>query len=305
MKPGIEVVVPSRALVGEGPVWDPLEENLLWVDILNGEVHRFNPRSGADSVLSVDTHVGAVATTGGRGLILATTDGFGHLDEVTGELTELAVVDPRPSHRMNDGTVDSRGRFWAGTMGYEPKAGTAALYRLNTDLTTVVTLSGIGLSNGLGWSPADDVFYYIDSLTQRISAFDWDPESGIISRARTLVEVPQSDGSPDGLAVDSDGCLWVGMFGGSAVNRYTPDGWLERRLSVPTSGVTCAEFGGSDLSTLFITTATYGKSDREIEEDPIAGSVLAVDVGVCGMAPNHYTGELPSEVASTSGPVTV
>jgi sugar lactone lactonase YvrE len=298
MESDIEVAVPARAYVAEGPLWDGETQTLIWVDILDGHIHRFDPSTGADSSVRVDTHVGAAVTTAGPQLLLAVTDGFALLDEATAALTEIAVVDPRPTHRMNDGTVDSRGRFWAGTMGYEPKLGTAALFRLDTDFSTQVMISGVGLSNGLGWSPADDAFYYVDSVTQTIRSYSWDPDTGTISNAKVLVDVPDSDGAPDGLAVDVDGCLWVAMFGGGSVHRYTPDGRLDRRLDLPTRGITCVEFGGAELSTLYITTATYGMSPQELDSDPLAGFVFAAEVGAQGLPAHAFAGDVTPLLAS-------
>ncbi len=284
----IDVVLRSRALVGESPVWDDRTQTLIWVDILASEFHRCDPARGEDIVHNVGTHVGAAVLTSGVEVLLAVRDGFSAFNEQTGALTSIALVETRSDHRMNDGAVDSAGRFLAGTMGYEPQPGSASLYALEPDLSVRELLSGLGLSNGLGWSPADDLFYFIDSLTHRVVAYPWDRHEGIVGDARIVVEIDAALGLPDGLSVDVDGCLWVGLFGGGAVNRYTPEGQLDRRIDIPTSGVTCPELGGTDGRTLFVATSSYGMTPQELAGDPLAGALFATSVSTPGLPVSRF-----------------
>jgi sugar lactone lactonase YvrE len=287
---GVEVVLAARAVLGEGPVWDPHTGTLLWVDIQRerGQVHRLSPDTGTDSVTEVGQPVGSVAWRRAGGLVLARRDGFALTD---GGAPELVPVEAdRPDQQMNDGACDSRGRFWAGTASVSRRRGTSALYRLGPDRRVEVVLTGVSMSNGLGWSPDDRLFYYVDSATQRLDVFDADPDTGDLSGRRTLVEVPRSLGIPDGLTVDADGCVWLAIWGAGAVHRYTPAGVLDGVLRVPARNVTSCTFGGPGLSDLFVTSATQGLTDRQLAEQPLAGAVFAARPGVGGLPPYGFAG---------------
>jgi sugar lactone lactonase YvrE len=189
---------------------------------------------------------------------------------------------------MNDGKCDGAGRFWAGTMS--PERGDARLYRLDPDRSVRTMVEGVTCSNGLGWSLDERTMYYIDTPTRRIDAFDYDAPTGDISRRRTLIEVPREHGSPDGMALDESGCLWVAFWGGGAVRRYTPQGVLDRTVEVDATNVTSCAFGGSDRSELYITTAGGKPSPAEREARPHAGGVFVTRPGVKGMPVSAFAG---------------
>ena len=220
LSPGVEL--------GEGPVWDDRQGVLIWVDIWAGEVHSYEPASGRDTAIGVGQPVGAAVPRRSGGLVLAVRDGFAFLDP-DGRLTSVAEVEAaNPGNRMNDGKCDRHGRFWAGTMAGDARPGAGALYRLDPDLSVTKVLDGVTVSNGLAWSLDDRTMYYIDTPTQRVDAFDYDLASGTIENRRPLIEIPEEAGSPDGMTIDAEGFLWVALFGGRAVRRYSPDGRLER-----------------------------------------------------------------------------
>ncbi len=289
----VELLVDARAIVGEGPIWDPRDNRLIWVDIMGHKVHRYDPASGQDEAFDVGQPVGAAATRASGGLVLAVHDGFATLDLATGRVELLAPVEQDiPHNRMNDGRVDSAGRFWAGTMPYEwqERVGQGALYRLNADHTVERIFGGVTISNGIDWSPDDRLMYYVDSPTQRMEVFDYDAASGAISNRRTLVEIPSEVGLPDGLTVDAEGYIWLAVWGGWRIQRYSPDGRLDREVRLPVSQGSSCCFGGPDLMDLYITSATSGLAEAQLRQEPHAGALWRCRPGVKGKAPHSYKG---------------
>jgi sugar lactone lactonase YvrE len=298
------VPVPCSAAPGqlsEGPGWDRARGELLWVDIVASRLHRGRPRGEGplDELppMQFDRHVGAAVPAAAGGYVLAAGGGFLFVDE-RGVVAELAQ--PEAGHRevrMNDGACDPQGRFWAGTMAYDETPGAGVLYRLELDGTCTTVLEGLTISNGIGWSPDATEMYLADSGTARVDAFDFDPPSGAVSRRRTIIEVAAGDGVPDGLTVDAEGNLWVALWGGRALRRYTPDGRCLATLVMSVDCPTSCGFGGPDGATLFITTAREGLSDEDIARQPDAGRVFRVDgLGVSGPPCAPYRGPLPDGV---------
>jgi len=277
-----ELVLDAHAQLGEGATWDAAGGRLVWVDILRGQAHRFDPAAAGDRAVDVGQHVGTAVPRARGGLLLALRDGFATLDD-DGALRWIARVEAdRPGNRMNDGKCDPRGRFWAGTMAYDETPGAGSLYRLDPDGTVTTMLTGVTISNGLAWSADQRTMWYIDTPTHGVDAFDFDAEAGTIANRRRVVAVPEADGSPDGMTVDHDGCLWVAMWGGAAVRRYRPDGTLDTVVALPVSQVTSAAFGGGRADELYVTSAREGLSDEQLAAQPHAGALFRVRPGVTG-----------------------
>jgi len=277
-----------RAELGEGPIWDPVDACLYFVDILRGRVHRYDPDTGTSRVYAVDRKVGAVGLCATGDLILAVQGGFTRLDQTTGRTTVIAEVDAdRPDLRMNDGKCDPLGRFWAGTMALDERRGAGALYRLDPDGRVHTMRREVTISNGLDWT-GDGRMYYIDSPTQRVDVFDFDGASGAIENRRPFVRIPVEEGTPDGLTLDADGFVWVALWGGGAVHRYTPDGRLNMVVHVPARYPTSCTFGGADLGDLFITTASVKLTEQERAEQPHAGGLFHARPGAKGRAPHRF-----------------
>ena len=267
---------------GEGPVWSPRWGGLQWVDMFAGDVLSLaddgsvRRRHVADLVAAMRPRVsGGTVYAVERGLLLEGADGL---------LEPLPLWD-RPDVRMNEGACDPDGRFWAGSMAYDRTQGAASLYRVGPDRRVETALTGITISNGLGWSPDGTLAYYNDTATHEVSVFDYDPEAGLTNR-RTLVRVAD-DGSPDGLTVDADGGIWTAIADQGAVHRYTPHGRLDEVVEVPATKVTSCTFGGEDLDQLFITTS---QEDVDTSQDPNAGSLFRAEVGVRGMPVLEFAG---------------
>lgn len=270
----VEVALGARAVLGEGPGWDPATGRLVWVDILSSEVHLFDPDSGRDVVQPTPQHVGAARPRAGGGLVLNLRDGVG-LRDVDGGFRWL-LHDPVPDRRGNEAVVDPRGHLWAGTMRYDEAPGGGTLSRIAPDGTATPVLDSVTVSNGTGWSPDGRLMYYADSPTRRVDVFDSDPDTGEVIGRRTFAEIEPGAGFPDGMAVDADGCLWVALWDGGAVRRYTPDGRLDREVAVPARRPTAVAFGGPDLADLYVTTARIGLDEETLAAEPLSGSVLVV-----------------------------
>jgi len=267
---------------GEGPVWSPRWGGLRFVDMLDGDVLTLREDGGVDH-RSVGKVAAVVRPRRGGGAVIGVERGF-VLEEPDGTLTRLPDLWTHDRVRMNEGGCDPDGRFYCGSMAYDQTTGAGSLYRLDPDLAVHTVLDGVTVSNGLEWSPDGRLAYYNDTGTHQVSVFDYDAESGLTGR-RTFVDMP--DGRPDGLTVDAEGGVWVALFGGSAVHRYTADGALDAVVEVGARQVTACTFGGEDLSRLFITTS---RENLEPDDDPLAGALFAADVGVRGLPVREFAG---------------
>ncbi|MFJ3942419.1 SMP-30/gluconolactonase/LRE family protein [Streptomyces griseoaurantiacus] len=266
----VEVAVRAEAELGEGPTWDAAAGRLLWLDILRSQVHTLDPVSGHRTVRTTEQHVGAVKPRAGGGLVLNLRDGIGLVD-TAGDFRWLRH-EPVPGRRGNDAAVAPDGSLWAGTMRYDEATGGGTLSRITGDGAAEVVLDDVTVSNGTGWSPDGRLMYYIDTPTRRIDVFDHDPATGRVSGRRPLATVEDGAGYPDGLTVDADGCVWVALWDGAAVRRYTPSGELDRVVPLPVPRVTACAFGGPELTDLYITTARVGLSPAP----PLAGSLMVL-----------------------------
>jgi sugar lactone lactonase YvrE len=276
-----EVLIDVRAALGEGPRWDAARQRLLWVDIEGRALHAWD--GSRDRALPVGARVGAAAPTAGAGVLVALADRLALVGE-SGALRDLVALPHGAEHRLNDGVCDDQGRFWVGSMRIDEAPGEAALYRYDgVDLVTILT--GVSLSNGIGWSPDRTRMYYVDSPTQRIDVFDYDGEA---RNRRPFATIDDGDGTPDGLAVDDEGGVWLSLWGGSSVRRYDPSGRLDATVEVAAERVTASCFGGDDGRTMFITTAAPD------------GRVYVCEPGVSGPAAAPFCSTAPSDAEPTS-----
>lgn len=275
-----QVPVPVAEL-GEGALWDRESGSLYWVDSPAGLVHRLD--EGRHRHWDAGQSVGCVVTRASGGLVLAAGHGFLALDPATGTVSPLAAAEPdKPGNHMNDGACDRAGRFYAGSMADDETPGNGALYRLDPDHSITRLITGVGISNGIGWSPDNQLMYYVDSLAHSIDVFDYDAATGAISGRRPLASVGKADVVPDGLAVDAGGSVWVALWGGSVVQRYSQGGQLTGEVRLPAAHVTSCAFAGADLDQLYITTAAGPGSS--------AGGLFTCPAGVAGLPAHPYRG---------------
>jgi sugar lactone lactonase YvrE len=293
--PDVKVWSATPGRLSEGPRWHLERQELLWVDILGSQMHRgtLSPDGALERIvtISVDRHIGAVAPAEGGGYVLAAGPGYLFVHD-DGAVHELAQPEAgRTDVRMNDGACDPQGRFWAGTMAYDESPGAGTLYRLELDGSCTTMLTGLTISNGIGWSPDASTMYLNDSGTGRVDAFRFDGPSGAISDRRTLVQISEPGVAPDGLTVDDEGGIWVALWNGGAVHRYAPDGSLLTSVQLPVERPTSCAFGGPERETLFVTSARTGLDDDALIRQPHAGKVFAIDgLGVRGLPCQPYRG---------------
>ncbi|MFD5946906.1 SMP-30/gluconolactonase/LRE family protein [Streptomyces collinus] len=277
-----EVAVRAEAELGEGPTWDATAGRLLWIDILGSRLHTYDPATGRRTVRRTEQHIGAVKPCADGGLVLNLRDGIGLLDP--DDRFRWLHHEPVPGRRANDAAVAPDGALWAGTMRYDEAPGGGTLSRVTGGGTVEAVLDDVAVSNGTGWSPDGRLMYYIDSPTRRVDVFDY--ADGRISGRRTLAVIEEGAGFPDGLTVDAEGCVWVALWQGSAVRRYTPGGELDRVIELPVPLVTACAFGGPDLTDLYITTARTGLTGPPA----LAGSLFVVPGAGKGLAQPAFAG---------------
>lgn len=277
-----EVAVRAEATLGEGPTWDAAAGRLIWIDILGSRINTYDPVSGRRTSRTTEQHVGAVKPRAAGGLVLNLRDGVGLLDP--DDSFRWLHHEPVPGRRANDAAVAPDGSLWAGTMYYDETPGGGTLSRVTGDGSSEVVLDDVTVSNGTGWSPDGRLMYYIDSPTRRVDVFDF--VDGRARGRRPFVEIEEGAGFPDGLTVDADGCVWVALWDGAAVRRYTPDGELDCVIELPTPRVTACAFGGAGLTDLYVTTARVGLSAPH----PVAGSLLVVPGAGKGLPQPAFSG---------------
>ncbi len=225
------------------------------------------------------------------GLVVALKSGFGVFDPTTGmvDMINPAEAD-RLDNRFNDGRCDREGRFFSGSLTYSEDKPVGSLWRLDIDHSATSVFNGITVSNGLCFSPRGDIMYFVDTPTRQIRSFDYDQTTGTPANPRILVETDPDGGWPDGSITDSEGCIWNAEWDGARVVRYTPDGAIDRVVSIPARRATCAAFGGPDLKTLYVTSAWDRMSKDERRAWPLSGDLFAIDVDIAGLPDPKYLG---------------
>lgn len=279
----VEPIGNYRAKWGEGPIWD--RDRLLYVDIEGHHVISFDPASGGEKITEVGERVGTVVPRQNGGLVIAGDHGFSFLDEESGELTPIADPEPeKADNRFNDGKCAPDGHFFAGTISLVKKEGDAALYRLSPGLEVSKAYGPVTNSNGIVWSADGATCYYIDTPTKQVLAFDY--ADGLLTNPRTVVAMNHLEASPDGMAIDENGMLWIAFCHGACVTCFDPvSGYEEERIELPCLETTACTFGGKDLRDLYVTTGIH-KSEKEEE----AGRLFVVrGLGVAGL-PSHAFG---------------
>ena len=288
---GPEVVSGIICELGEGPLWDDSKKQICWVDILNGNIHEWCPKTDALNTISVGQMIGAMAISNQQNYIAALKDGFGFVNRKTGKVDMITNPESDvPENRFNDGKCDPAGRFWAGTMPIAEDKPSGSLYVLDASLNVRKKESNISVSNGLAWSPDHKTMYFIDSPTRKVVGYDYDKESGKLDNKRTVITIAEEDGFPDGMTIDHEGMLWVAHWGGWQVARYDPEtGKKLMSITMPVSQVTSCAFGGETMEDLYITSAKKGLSKEELEKQPLAGSLFVVrNCGHRGVPAYHF-----------------
>jgi L-arabinonolactonase len=288
----IEIVVDVKTTLGEGPVWDVEQQRLYWIDSFDGRVHRCTDDGRELRAWDVGQKIGSMALRkNGDAAIVALQNGLYNLDLPTGDL--VLIVDPepgRPNNRLNDGKVDRQGRFIVGSMDTQEDQASAKLYRLDPDLSLHTLDEGIIVSNGPCWSPNGETFYFADTWSGEIWAYDYDNTTGAVANRRSFAQVDTSSGGgADGCTVDAEGCLWQALVYAGKLVRYTPDGQVDRVIEMPVKKVTSLTFGGPNLDTLYVTSMAKPPLPRFPEDGQQRGALFAITgLGVKGIAEKRF-----------------
>jgi sugar lactone lactonase YvrE len=274
-----KLIFDAKAKLGEGPAWDAATQTLYWVDILNKHIY-----AGNELLVELDELVGFAVPCKNGHLLVGKRFQFVDLDPATKQETILATLDSEIStNRLNDGKCDPAGRLIGGTMDMNETDPNGKLYSFDGKQTTPL-LDKITISNGLAWSPDHKTFYYIDTPTREVKAFDYDLASGQIANPRAAIELGDTPGWPDGMTSDTDGNLWIAMWGGAQVTKWDPNrGKLLDQFAVPALHTSCPVFGGKDMNELYITSARKGMSEAELIEYPLSGGLFKIETNVTGM----------------------
>ena len=291
-----EPVGDVAAVLGEGPYWRPEDDALLWVDVVRGHLHMTRVQLGETTTIELDTVSaafpavgGGIVTAGGYRLMLrATRPGEGWAGRI------IAEAPARDGVRFNDASVDPAGRVWVGSMDIKEKEPLGTLYRLDSGGTLTPVVKGATVSNGIGWSPDGTRMYYNDSPLRRIDMFDYDQATGEAYQGRMFADLSGADGFPDGLTVDADGYVWVAMFAGGALRRFTPAGHQDAVIPLPVSQPTSCAFGGPGMADLFVTTAYRDLSEAQRAAEPLAGRLLRLRPGPVGLPSSATQAVIPS-----------
>ncbi|MFZ5673573.1 MAG: SMP-30/gluconolactonase/LRE family protein [Pseudomonadota bacterium] len=290
----IECIYEARAVLGEGALWSPQERALYWIDQMRPEIHRLDVARGADTqfYLPLPEQLGAVLPRAGGGFVLAASDGISFID--TEFRTRTAYVNPiadTPRASFNDAKCDRQGRLWAGTTDRLETEKVGALFRIDRGNAADRIVDGFICSNGPSFSPDGRVMYHSRTHDRAIYAHDIDPVTGEAGKGRVFATIEPEAGVPDGSTVDAEGYLWSTHWGGARITRYAPDGSVDRVIEMPVASPTSCAFGGPDMTTLFVTSASIRFIDGKwvyldkagFARTPMEGAIFAIATGIRGL----------------------
>ena len=273
-----EILYDVKATLGEGPAWDEKTQTLYWVDILGKRIY-----AGGEVLTELDDYIGCLAPTQNGHLIVGKRASFVDFDPATSQQTVLVTLPESATNRMNDGKCDPAGRLIAGTMDMNETDPTGSVYSYDGKSNRVL-FRDVTISNGMAWSADHKTFYYIDTPTCEVRAYDYDVKTGEIANRRKAFDVPKSLGWADGMTSDTEGNLWIAMWGGAQVTRWNPNtGQLLEQIPVPALQSSCPVFGGKNRNELYVTSARKGMSESDLSKYPLSGGLFKVETKYEGM----------------------
>jgi sugar lactone lactonase YvrE len=290
----VRCVRPARSALSESALWSPREKALYWLDQMRPEIHRLDPATGEDVkfILDLPPQLGGLVPHKGGGLVLAAADGISILSaDMRSRRTLVNPIAGMPHISFNDAKCDRQGRLWAGTTDRMETEAIGRLYRIDPDGKATPFVDGFVCSNGPSFSPDGRVMYHTCSHERVINAYHIDGRTGEPFNRRVFATINPDAGVPDGSTVDAEGYLWSTHWGGWRITRYAPDGSIDREIRMPVKNVTSCAFGGADMETLFVTTASIefaaGRwvymDDAGFDAAPMTGAIFAIEVGIKGL----------------------
>ncbi|MFT7628624.1 MAG: sugar lactone lactonase YvrE [Ulvibacter sp.] len=279
-----------KAKLGEGAFWNHRTQEFYWIDIEAKSLHIYNPKTKSNKSFPTPSRIGTVVPKNSTEAVVALEDGVYLINTESGDISLLSDIEnDKTQNRFNDGKCDPSGRLWVGSMALDQKKYSGSLYMIDESGRTELKIDRVTISNGIVWTSNHKTMYYIDTATAKIRAFDFDNNTGNISNERVVIEVNDSLGFPDGMAIDEEDMLWVGMWNGNAVVRFDPNtGEIISKIEVPAHNVTSCAFGGKLLDTLYITTASVDMTPEEHAKYPLAGSLFQAVPGVKGVKSSFF-----------------
>jgi sugar lactone lactonase YvrE len=280
-----------KAKLGEGAIWSPLNNKLYWVDIEGMCFNIFDPLTLENQAYPTKKRIGTVVPIDAGNVLVALEDGIATINLTDGEVKYRLNTDIHHQHhkRFNDGKCDPNGRFWVGTHSMSRVPEVSSLYCIGEGFSFEEKITGVSISNGIAWSLDGRLMYYIDTPTGKVVQYDFNGKRGAISNKKTIITIPEEEGYPDGMTIDSDGMLWIALWDGFAVAQYNPHtGEVLQKIDVPVPKVTSCAFGGENLDTLFITTASVEMTDEELAQYPLSGSIFTAKVNAKGAEAFHF-----------------
>ena len=287
------VVADIPVILGEGPIWSVERRKLLWLDIFRPSINIHDPFNGSNLTIAIEETIYAAGFAEGGGYVASLESGFAVLDDEGHIRRVLSNPNEGRAVNFNDGRVDRRGRFWSGTMAKDWVSPIGSLWRLEGGTATEMD-TGIILANGIGFSPDDRMLYFTDFARHTVFAYPFDISSGTLGKREVLVTLDEADGKPDGMTVDSEGHVWIAHWDGWCVTRHDPMGREVLRIPVPVQRPTSVAFGGEDLSTLYVTSASMGLTPDELARAPLSGALFAIETRFRGQPESCFVSPLPS-----------
>lgn len=289
----VRLVADVHAVLGEGPVWVAREAALYWLDVKGYKIFRL--RGGELSHWPTPFRVGAIVPRQSGGFVAGTDQGIARIEPEANRFEILFnPEDDIPGNRFNDGKVDRQGRFWPGTMDDSEKEATGTLYRIDSDLGCHAFEHGFKVPNGPAFSPSGETMYVNDSPLQVTYKYECRADGANAGR-QPLLKFANGDGYPDGMTVDCEGCLWIAFWDGWCVRRFSPEGELLQTVEMPVAKPTSCAFGGPDLETLYVTSASIGISEDDLQMQPNAGGLFMLTPGVRGLEEVPFAGRPMSD----------
>ncbi|HET6411565.1 MAG TPA: SMP-30/gluconolactonase/LRE family protein [Anaeromyxobacter sp.] len=288
--PTAELLLDCRNIHGEGALWDGLSQRLWWTDIHGKKLWSLDPKTGAASSHAMPARVCCFAPRARGGFLFAFAEGFALYDLESGVRRDLAPFEPNlPGTRLNDGRTDRAGRFVAGGMDEGSCQPVSSVWRVDPDLKAAPLFGGVACANATCFSPDGRTMYFADSPTRKLEAIAYDPATGTTGARRLLGEI-EGPGVPDGACVDAQGFVWVAIWEGYRVERWSPGGRRDLVVDVPVKKPTCCTFGGKDLEVLYVTSSRLGSSEAELLKEPTSGGLFALRPGVRGLPDSPFAG---------------
>ncbi len=286
----LNVAYKLSCLLGESPVWNCEDDCVYFIDIKKPAINRFSTKSLIFETIDAPSEIGCIVLNRTGGLVAAMENGLAFVDFKKSQYKFFSLIDSECfGNRPNDGKCDITGRLWIASMDKKEKEPSGKLWSISSSATPKIMDKNFIIGNGIDWSPDSQKMYFTDSINRIIYIYDFDASSGSIKNKKVFVKISPLEGYPDGLTVDSQGYIWSAHWDGWRLTRYTPDGFVDKIVTLPVPRPTSMAFGNSNLSKLYITSASHGLTSDELKRAPLSGSLFVYDASIPGKPCNLFS----------------